>query len=146
MAKKKTWKKRAKAAERGFEIQHLDEITDTVADLHQRITSVYRERDRLVAALAKIFPSHLRRDPGEEVGFQTTVCIHLPAGQATWHLADDELVFFDFLTAYDLKNQAVYDTCQYDGHTTQAKYERLSAIQPPVNWTTQDGPLDKANT
>jgi hypothetical protein len=101
---------------------------DIIADQEQRIRSVYRERDLVVAALSKIFPSHLKRDLDMEEGYKTVVCIHLPKGQAGWHIPDDEVILFDHLTSYDFTSQAAYDTCEYDGHNTYVKYERLNAL------------------
>jgi len=62
------------------------------------IDDVYHERDQLVAALSKIYPSHTAVHHGEwEDGWRNIICIHLPTGQATWHIHDSELGLFDHL-------------------------------------------------
>lgn len=109
-------------------LERAERIVSLIADYRDKVEAVYGERDRLVAALSKLFGAHLRRDPTEEEGFQTTVCVHLPKGQVTWHIADSELPYFDHLTDYDPDHQAKYDACEYDGHNTYIKYERLNAL------------------
>ena len=102
---------------------------DIIKDQLQRIEEVYRERAQVVAALSKIFPAHLKRDPTMlEEEYQTVVCVHLPAGQAGWHISDKERQFFTHLEDYDLSHQIEYDTCEYDGHSAYIKYERLNAL------------------
>jgi hypothetical protein len=85
------------------------------------IDAVYRERDQLVAALSKIYPSHLawHEDDDWEDGWRNIVCIHLPTGQAAWHISNDEIVLFDHL--HQQKDH-------WDGHTTDEKYDRLGAL------------------
>ncbi len=81
----------------------------------------YRERDRLVAVLSTVWPSHLRRHVGEwEDDWRNIVCVHTPNGQATWHVHDSEMPLFDHLT--------YCAACQWDGHTTEEKYARLAAL------------------
>ena len=84
---------------------------------------VYAERDRLVAALSKLLPSHLSRHEGDdwEDDWRNIVCIHLPAGQATWHIHDSELPWFSHLLERD---------GHWDGHSTAEKYERLAKLSP----------------
>ncbi len=84
----------------------------------------YHERDRLVAALAKLYPSHLARHEGDgwDDEWRNIVCVHLPAGQATWHIRDCELGWFAHL---ELRAD------HWDGHSTEEKYRRLARL--PVN-------------
>jgi len=87
--------------------------------------SVYQERDMLVAALSKIFPSHLCMHPETDVSWELEwryiVCVHLPTGQATWHIHERELPWFSHLPM--LANH-------WDGHTTEEKYARLALLKP----------------
>jgi hypothetical protein len=91
--------------------------------LEREKDGAYAERDRLVAALSKVYPSHLcRHDAGEEWedDWRFILCIHLPTGQATWHIHDSELPWFGHLG---------WDSAHWDGHTTEQKYERLAALE-----------------
>ena len=95
-------------------------VTDEQAGL---INAVYRERDQLVAALSKLFPAHLALHDGAdwEDDWRNIVCVHLPAGQATWHIHDSELPLFGHL---------VHTAGHWDGHSTEEKYARLNALEP----------------
>jgi hypothetical protein len=85
-------------------------------------TATYRERDQLVAALSKQYESHLSRHEGEwEDDWRWIVCVHLPTGQATWHIHDSELPLFDHLIG-------TARASHWDGHSTDEKYERLNAL------------------
>lgn len=124
------------------ELQEQIELTGvTILDLIEQKDGAYAERNQLVAALTKVFPSHLTRHketPGETWDNQwlNVACIHLPAGQATWHIHISELGWFSHLQGIEL-------VCQgYDGYTTEEKYQRL--FQLPLRWATgldfTDGP------
>lgn len=91
----------------------------------------YRERDMLVAALSKSYPSHLARHPDSDTTWEDAwrhiVCVHLPTGQATWHLHDSEWFLFTHLTYRE-------PACPgWDGHGTTEKYARLSSL--PRAWS-----------
>lgn len=94
-----------------------------ISELEQAKNDAYAERDRLVAALSKCFPSHLAVHLGDdwEDDWRNIVCIHLPTGQATWHVHDSELRWFTHLPLG-------CESCSWDGHTTDEKYERLAAL------------------
>ena len=85
--------------------------------------AAYQERDRLVAALSKLFPSHLARhpdsDPSWDDEWRWIVCVHLPTGQATWHIHESEFAWFTHL---------VVGTNHWDGHDTDTEYDRLAAL------------------
>ncbi len=51
---------------------------------------VYEERDLLIGALARCFPSHLMRNSRNG---KAVLCVHTPAGQLAWtiHSASDRL-------------------------------------------------------
>lgn len=92
----------------------------------------YRERDELVALLSKLYPSHLAEhdpdDPDWDPAWQTIVCIHTPWGQASWHVKwETEYALFEHL---DQEN--IYS--DWDGHSTEQKYDRLRQAEPPGIW------------
>ena len=84
---------------------------------------VYTERNRLVAALAKVFPSGIARPPieGWDPEWLNVCYIDLPTGQASWHYHDRDAFLFEGLPAYE---------GSYDGHTTPEKYNRLFDLPP----------------
>lgn len=85
--------------------------------------NAYTERNALVALLSKLFPSHLMRheesDLSWEDDWRNIVCVELPTGQACWHIHDKELVNFTHL---------VYQENNWDGHSTELKYERIAEV------------------
>ena len=97
----------------------------------------YQERDRLVCALSKVFPSWLARHPDDDTewddDWRWIVFIQLPTGQASWHIHDSEHSWFRHLT---MGGDA------WDGHTTEEKYRRLEALkvaeQPAPETRTED--------
>lgn len=84
----------------------------------------YSERNKLVAALSKLFPAwlerHLDSDTTWEDDWRWIVFIQLPTGQASWHIHDSELEQFNHLECKDGNS--------WDGHTTDEKYSRLASI------------------
>lgn len=100
----------------------VDVTLGLLANALSQKDSAYAERDRLVCALSKLWPSHLARHPDEDVTWDNDwrwiVCIHGPTGQLTWHIHDNERGWFDHLSVRD---------GHWDGHTTDEKYQRLAA-------------------
>ena len=100
-------------------------MSQAVARKHKRrapplsASALYTERNRLVAALSGLFPAHLMLDPAADEPWANLVCIHLPAGTATWHIPPWDLPFFAHLA---------YAPHHWDGHTTEEKYDRLQAL------------------
>ncbi|KKN42483.1 hypothetical protein LCGC14_0712930 [marine sediment metagenome] len=80
----------------------------------------YSERNQLVAAISRLWPSHLARHPEDDETWddewRTIVCIHSPAGQLTWHIKDGEQYLFSHLAEGE---------GHWDGHSTPEKYARL---------------------
>lgn len=88
------------------------------------LASVYTERNKCTAGLA--FAANaagwrvgLAAPHDAEPGWSTAVFIDLPTGQASWHIPDAELHFFDGLPSYPNK---------WDGHSTEEKYARVLAM------------------
>lgn len=81
----------------------------------------YSERNRLVAYLARCFPSGLRKTdiPGWDPCWHNCVFIDTPLGQMSWHFHDDDAHLFEGMLPYEKP---------WDGHTTEQKYERLQAL------------------
>lgn len=85
----------------------------------------YDERSRLVAALARLFPSGVQRTEIGDAGGESHGCVYidLPTGQASWHFQGDQAKYFRDLPPYE---------GEWDGHTTEQKYERLSAAMSAI--------------
>lgn len=101
-----------KAKKRGFKMPSLKKQKD----------QAYAERNRLVAALSKLFPASLEKHEGEnwEDDWRWVVYIDLPTGQASWHIHDSELELFQHLE----RNMGR----KWDGHSTEEKYKRLEQL------------------
>ena len=84
--------------------------------------AAYHERDQLVGLISKIYPSHLTHHEGAdwEDNWRNIVCVHLPTGQATWHIHTSELSLFDHLRV---------EESHWDGHATKEKYERVNRVE-----------------
>jgi hypothetical protein len=89
--------------------------------LRVRKDAAYEERNKVVAALARRFPSGVARTAieGWSEDWHGCVYIDLPTGQVSWHFHDSQAHLFDGLPAY---------TKPWDGHDTPEKYRRLAAL------------------
>ncbi len=79
----------------------------------------YRERAALVAYLAACYPAEVWTDPAG--GGWDVVAVETPAGQMSWHIAQADMSLFAHVTLRSEEDR-------YDGHTTEAKYERLAEL------------------
>jgi hypothetical protein len=81
--------------------------------------NAYAERNRVVAVLARLFPSGIKRTAieGWDPEWNGCVFIDLPTGQASWHYHDSQADLFASLPPYEGK---------WDGHTTDQKYSDLA--------------------
>lgn len=106
------------------EVVAYDNIVNRVQALEAQKDGAYAERNNLVAALARLFPSSLERHPEEDESWEDDwrwiVFIDLPTGQATWHIHDSELEKFSTIPRFAGRT--------WDGHTTEQKYERLAKV------------------
>ena len=89
------------------------------------INAAYSERNKLVAYLARQFPSGTYRTAieGWDPEWHGCVYIDTPAGQLSWHYHDNDAHLFADLPTYEKP---------YDGHTTEEKYERLALLMTGV--------------
>lgn len=87
----------------------------------ERFDAAYTERNHLVAALAKVYPSGLRKTdiPGWDEEWQGCCTIDLPTGQISYHYHDSEAYLFEGLPPY---------MGEYDGHTKEIVHERLRGL------------------
>ena len=94
---------------------------DVVADMRKRKDGAYEERNRVVAALARLFPSGVTKTniPGWDEEWHGCVYIDLPTGQVSWHFHDTQTYLFDGLPPYQ---------GEWDGHDTPEKYRRVQAV------------------
>ena len=95
------------------------EAADRIEKLEAARDGAYTERNRLVAFLSNIYPSGVKKTaiPGWDEAWHNCVYIDLPVGQASWHYHNDEAHLFAHLPPYE---------SEWDGHTTEEKYERIS--------------------
>lgn len=103
-----------------FEVHLLEKIIR----IRKEKDNAYSERNKLVAALSKIFPAWLETHPAEDKEWaehwRTIVFIDSSVGQLSWHLHFSEVDMFKHLVHREGNS--------WDGHTTEEKYERLASL------------------
>ena len=106
----------------------MDSRTDSQVD------QVYFERNQLVAALARMYPSGVRKTEieGWDAEWHTCVFIDLPTGQASWHFHDRDVWLLEGLPVY---------TKPWDGHTTGEKYRRVAGLYERQSYKDPTPPL-----
>lgn len=120
------WK--AGAEEEAHEADRLRSVVAALKEREKALTAVkdgaYSERNKLVAAMSKMFPASLERHDGIvwEEDWRWVVFIDLPTGQASWHIHDSEVPQFAHLPRKAGR--------KWDGHTNDEKYARLAALTP----------------
>lgn len=107
------------------------QLAHRLHDLEKGKDLAYWERNQLVAALSRLFPSSLAKHPESdtewEKDWRTIVVIYVPqtggrdSVQCTWHIHDFDVPMFDHLK-YD-------ETFEWDGHSTEQKYRRLRDME-----------------
>ena len=85
----------------------------------------YLERNHLVAALARLYPSGIKRTdiPGWSPDWHGCVNIDLPTGQISYHYHDSHAALFSGLPAYE---------GEWDGHDKETVHQRLGALWSPI--------------
>lgn len=78
----------------------------------------YLERNKLVALLASLYPSGIKKTSIEGWSDEWHGCVYIdfPWGQASWHYHDSQSYLFDHLPPYQ---------GEWNGHTTEQKYEEI---------------------
>lgn len=103
-----------------------EKLYELAKKMSQSITDgVYRERNQLIAALSKLFPSWVGIHEGSAPGswdkeWLNVVYIELPTGQVSWHIHNSEVGLFSHLKECPPR--------KWDGHTMQEKYDRLGKL------------------
>lgn len=121
-------------------------IGGDIQALEESKNMAYKERNLLVQALTKIFPSYIAKHPEEDLSWErdwmNIVYVLIPvtetvygdeinarngqrtkiaAKQVSWHIHDSEMYLFKHLPV--MSND-------WDGHSTEEKYERLKRLVP----------------
>jgi hypothetical protein len=99
---------------------NTEQPTDLEA-MRQQKDGAYFERNQVVAALAKCFPSGVAKTAieGWSEDWHGCVYIDLPTGQVSWHFHDSQAYLFKDLPPY---------AGAWDGHDTPEKYRRVNAL------------------
>ena len=94
-----------------------------VTELEAQKNGAYFERNQVVAALAKCFPSVVTKTAieGWSEDWHGCVYIDLPTGQVSWHFHDSQTYLFSGIN---------HGECAWDGHDTPEKYRRVNALSP----------------
>lgn len=109
-------------AEWGPMKRELKKLLSESEYMANRLEDCYEERNNLVLALSKIFPSCIGLDSdAEHLEWSYVVAIDLPTGQVTWHVHADKI-------DRDFQHLEINPDFVWDGHTTEEKYERLAAL------------------
>lgn len=107
----------------------INALKDKIASLENELRAMeaskdaaYLERNMVVAALAKCFPSGVTKTAIEGwcEDWHGCVYIDLPTGQASWHFHDSHASLFAGIPNFYSRG--------WDGHTTEEKYARLAAL------------------
>jgi len=112
-----------------FFIHYMQDIIPIFTSNEQinKINKAYWERNQLVCALSKVFPSFIsEQDPdmqGYDKDFKYVCYIELPTGQVSWHLMNTEIEYFSHL---EIKKDVLSNF--WDGHSDELKYERLKNL------------------
>lgn len=126
----------------------LNEIFESgYQDLEKQKDGAYKERNKLVVALSKIFPSHLCRhdenDKEWENDWRWIVCIHIPTKELTvfgdsinqlsnlkdrWQIKEEQITWHIHDSEKEMFNHLLVAENHWDGHTTDEKYDRLSKL------------------
>lgn len=102
-------------------IKERDEARAERDKYRRRKDEAYEERNRVVAALAHVFPSGIKRTdiPDWDPEWHGCVYIDTPEGQLSWHYHDSQADLFCDLPPYG---------GEWDGHDTRKKYRRLERL------------------
>ena len=110
----------------GWHRQAISQRREGAAEMEARKDAAYLERNQVVAALARVFPSGIARTAieGWSEDWHGCVYIDLPTGQVSWHYHDSQAYLFEGLPPY---------AGAWDGHDTPEKYRRLAALDTSIS-------------
>lgn len=101
--------------------------TDAKRDAHtltKQRDGAYRERAQLVALLSAIYPAVIV--PAHDVAERGWQIVYVVAAgwQLSWHIAPGDADLF----AHVHREDAGHPRAQWDGHTTEQKYDRIRRL------------------
>lgn len=101
-----------------YRAEDYDALAAEVRAQREAKDGAYLERNKLVALLASLYPSGIKRTAieGWSADWHGCVYIDFPWGQASWHYHDSHAGLFEHLPPY---------AGEWDGHTTEAKYDAI---------------------
>jgi len=99
----------------------IDTLLAAVTALEESKNGAYSERNHVVAALARMFPSYIAvtNIDGWDEEWHGCVYINLPSGQISYHYHDSEHYLFDHLPPF---------TGEWDGHDKETVHKRLGCV------------------
>ena len=105
--------------------QEADLLFYKARKLEEEKDQAYRERNHLVAALARLYPSGIKRTdiPDWSPDWHGCVYIDLPSGQISYHYHDSQAWLFERLPTYE---------GEWDGHNKETVHQRLGALGSPI--------------
>lgn len=104
------------------ECQVWGDVPGHIAELRAEKDGAYLERNHLVAALSKLYPSGLRitNIPGWSADWHGCCMIDLPTGQISYHFHDSQAHLFAHLKPY---------AGEWDGHDKDVVHARLGQLE-----------------
>jgi len=96
-------------------------------EYHDKLNSVYRERNHLVALISKLYPASIEGHEDDPFNpwdpeWRNVIMIDLPTGQVSWHVHDSDMDMFKHLPKFQGR--------KWDGYSTEEKYRRVDAMLP----------------
>ena len=100
-----------------------DHLFEQIELLKQSKNGAYSERNHLVAALARLYPSYIARTniKGWDNEWHSCVYINLPSGQISYHYHDSDHYLFEHLPPF---------IGEWDGHDKGLVHDRLRCLAP----------------
>lgn len=99
-------------------------VADRTAQVEAERDGVYRERAQLLAWLATLVPAVITPATDVDEPGWLLLYLHTAAGQLSWHIAPRDVELF----AHVEHVPADDPRAQWDGHTTDEKYERIRGL------------------
>lgn len=111
-------------------LEACDARSRDVNEMRDLKDGAYLERNQVVALAGKLLlhlgsPVGLKKTPieGWSPEWHNCVYMELPTGQISWHFHDDDAPLFEGFPEWE---------AEWDGHTTDEKYERIKALGLPA--------------